>query len=203
MEMAFSEHPVRSVARLTISFFFLLAFFSCREKEMIIEESHGLLPADDINFKNQNGVLLYDHQNFNGTIFTLYPNGDTSALSTFKQGLPHGQWKQFYQGGMITETRYFDHGKKTGDFTRWWESGQVQSLYVFEDDEYHGTCREWNEQGLLVREMNYRKGHEEGMQTWWYDNGKIKSNYRIIEGRRYGLLGTKNCINVSDSIFNN
>jgi hypothetical protein len=41
------------------------------------------------------------------------------------------------------------------------------------------------------------------MQTWWYDNGKVKSNYRIIEGRRFGLLGTKNCINVSDSIFNN
>jgi antitoxin component YwqK of YwqJK toxin-antitoxin module len=49
--------------------------------------------------------------------------------------------------------------------------------------------------------LNYQKGHEEGEQKWWYDNGKIKANYIIKDGRRYGLLGTKNCINVSDSIF--
>jgi antitoxin component YwqK of YwqJK toxin-antitoxin module len=166
-------------------------------------ESTVLLPVDDPKFKNQNGVLLYDGQGFNGTVFSLYPNDDTAALLSYKQGLPHGKWQQFYQGGVKTELRYFDQGKKTGDFTRWWENGNMQILYVFEDDEYQGTCREWNEQGLLVKEMNYKKGHEEGMQTWWYDNGKVKSNYRIIEGRRFGLLGTKNCINVSDSIFNN
>jgi antitoxin component YwqK of YwqJK toxin-antitoxin module len=49
--------------------------------------------------------------------------------------------------------------------------------------------------------MNYKKGHEDGQQQWWYDNGKIKANYIIKNGRRYGLRGTKKCINVSDSIF--
>jgi antitoxin component YwqK of YwqJK toxin-antitoxin module len=203
MEMVFLERRVRSVVRFTFLVFFSCAIFSCTEKTTITEESQVLLPADDQNFKNNNGLLLYDHKNFSGTLYSVYPNGDTSALSSYKQGLPHGKWQQFFQGGSLIELRYFDNGKKTGDFTRWWENGKMQSFYVFEDDEYHGTCREWNIQGMLVREMNYRKGHEEGMQTWWYDNGKIKSNYRIIEGRRYGLLGTKNCINVSDSIFNN
>jgi antitoxin component YwqK of YwqJK toxin-antitoxin module len=55
----------------------------------------------------------------------------------------------------------------------------------------------------LVKQMNYLKGHEEGPQKWWYDNGKIKANYIIQDGRRFGLLGTKNCINVTDSIFKN
>ena len=49
--------------------------------------------------------------------------------------------------------------------------------------------------------MNYVKGHEEGSQKMYYDNGKIRSNYTIIAGRRYGLLGTKNCVNVADSVF--
>jgi len=73
--------------------------------------------------------------------------------------------------------------------------------YQFEDDEYEGTCREWNESGRLITEMNYHRGYESGSQKVWYDNGKIKSNYVMESGRRYGLLGTKNCVNVSDSIF--
>jgi antitoxin component YwqK of YwqJK toxin-antitoxin module len=49
--------------------------------------------------------------------------------------------------------------------------------------------------------MNYVMGHESGAQQQFYTDGKIKANYTIIDGRRYGLLGTKNCVNVSDSIF--
>lgn len=108
--------------------------------------------------------------------------------------------KQIYPSGKIRELRYFENGKKVGDYKTWWENGKLQSHYVFKDDEYEGTCREWNENGILIREMNYHKGHETGSQKQWYDDGKVRSNYVIINGRRYGLLGTKNCINVSDSL---
>ena len=49
--------------------------------------------------------------------------------------------------------------------------------------------------------MSYYKGYESGGQKVWYPNGLIKSNYIMKNGRRYGLLGTKNCINVKDSII--
>jgi antitoxin component YwqK of YwqJK toxin-antitoxin module len=55
--------------------------------------------------------------------------------------------------------------------------------------------------GKLIHLANYKNGQEEGTQKLWYDNGKIRANYVIKNGKRYGLLGTKNCINVSDSIF--
>ena len=77
----------------------------------------------------------------------------------------------------------------------------MQQHYLFSNDEYEGTCREWNEAGRLVKEMNYKAGYEAGSQRSWYDNGRIRANYVIEDGRRYGLLGTKNCVNVSDSIF--
>lgn len=92
---------------------------------------------------------------------------------------------------------------KYDKLTAWWENGNKQLHYFFEADEYTGTCREWNENGLLVKQIHYLSGHEERAQQWWYDNGKIKANYIIKDGRRFGLLGTKNCINVSDSIFKN
>ena len=52
--------------------------------------------------------------------------------------------------------------------------------------------------GLLIEEGNFKEGYEFGVQKTWYLNGKVKSNYIIKNNRRYGLLGTKNCVNVSN-----
>ena len=49
----------------------------------------------------------------------------------------------------------------------------------------------------------YENGYEKGVQKIWWPDGRIKSNYIIKNNRRYGLLGVKNCVNVSDSIFSN
>jgi hypothetical protein len=150
-----------------------------------------------------NGLAQLNHQPFNGTLFTLHPGtADTAAISTYSNGRENGVWKQFYEKGRLKESRTFINGKKTGVYTAWWQNGRKQLEYLFADDEYEGPCREWNADGLLTREMYYKKGHEEGLQRCWYDNGKVKANYSIVNGRRYGLLGTKNCVNVSDSIFN-
>lgn len=69
------------------------------------------------------------------------------------------------------------------------------------NDEYTGDFKEWIASGLLIKHFHYKNGQEDGSQQLFYENGKIKANYVIINGKRYGLLGTKNCKNVSDSIF--
>ncbi|KOY88246.1 hypothetical protein AD998_15880 [bacterium 336/3] len=158
------------------------------------------MPAHLIS--NKNGLAYYENTPFSGTTYTLFPNQkDTSEIFYYLEGKEHGIWKKFYANKQIREKREFKDGKKVGTLFKWWENGKMQMQYVFEDDEYQGTCKEWNDTGMLIKEMNYAKGHEEGSQKWWYDNGKIKSNYIIKNGRRFGLLGTKNCINVTDSIF--
>ena len=55
--------------------------------------------------------------------------------------------------------------------------------------------------GKLIEELNYLYGYENGSQKVWYLNGKIKSNYVIKNSRRFGLLGTKNCVNTSEEVF--
>jgi antitoxin component YwqK of YwqJK toxin-antitoxin module len=161
-----------------------------------------LVSADKL--KSVNGTIYYDDKLFTGTAYSLFPGSkDTAEISSFNNGKEHGTWRRFYESGLKKAQREFNNGNKTGEYLTWWENGKQQLHYQFNNDEYEGVCREWNSEGLLVKEMNYKKGHEEGQQRWWYDNGKIKANYVISDGRRYGLLGTKNCVNVSDSIFKN
>ncbi len=158
--------------------------------------------ATDPAFINLNGIIHYRQQPFIGVVYALYPGTtDTSDIAGYLNGREHGSWKKFYETGRLKELRTFANGKKTGTLSTWWPNGNKQLYYQFSNDEYNGTCREWNEKGSLVKEMNYESGHEAGAQKSWYDNGTTRSNYIIRNGRRYGLLGTKNCINVSDSIF--
>ena len=182
----------------------LIAFCGCHAPEAPVHTSGILLNKNEQSLKMVNGILNANNKPFSGTLFMLFPKTtDTAELATYQDGKEQGEWKQFYPSKKIMEKRYFREGQKTGEYIAWWENGNTRLQYFFLADEYEGTCREWNETGLLTKVMHYKRGHEEGQQQCWYDNGKIKANYIIKDGRRYGLLGTKNCINVSDSIFKN
>jgi antitoxin component YwqK of YwqJK toxin-antitoxin module len=203
MEVDFMVHRVR--LHNSIILILLTGFFACTgsaRKKPAIVVSLRLMNKQEQQLTRQNGLLLVSNTPFSGKLFTLHSNlKDTAAFENYLNGKEVGEWTKYYPSKRIKEKRYFTDGKKTGEYIAWWENGNKQLHYFFNDDEYEGTCREWNEAGFLNRIMNYKKGHENGQQQWWYDNGKIKANYIIKNGRRFGLLGTKNCINVSDSIF--
>jgi len=188
----------------------LVALVGCTVPETPVQQTstlplpEKLLNKDETQLKVVNGLQMENNIPFSGSLFTIFPGtSDTMELTGYLEGKEHGAWKKFYPSKKIKEIRYFENGRKTGKYIAWWENGQKQLDYTFVADEYEGSCKEWNDEGGLTKDMNYKKGHEEGRQQCWYDNGKIKANYIIKDGRRYGLLGTKNCVNVSDSIFKN
>jgi len=196
-------HPAQSVNKIIV--YALLAFLLTRCNSA----GHPVMDVivkinTDTGLRPLNGVMNFGDGPYTGIVYSLYTGTkDTAEIASYKKGKEHGTWKKFYEGGSLQEQREFTDGMKTGEYVAWWENGKERLRYFFKNDEYEGTCREWNTKGLLVKEMNYKNGHEAGAQRWWYDNGKIKANYVITDGRRYGLLGTKNCINVSDSVFKN
>jgi antitoxin component YwqK of YwqJK toxin-antitoxin module len=186
------------------AFVFLLVSFGCQQSSVREEVYHSTIRLDknDSQLRVENGLLLWNNSSFTGTLYSLdQNNADTLSLSSYQSGREHGEWKQFYEGGQLKEKRFFNNGLKAGEYVAWWPNGKKQLHYFFENSEYEGTCREWNNEGTLIKLANYKKGHEEGLQQLWYDNRKVRANYVIKDGRRYGLLGTKNCINVSDSVF--
>jgi antitoxin component YwqK of YwqJK toxin-antitoxin module len=153
--------------------------------------------------KTTKGITYVDAKVFNGVLVALSKTGDTLSRESFLNGREHGLWKKFYENGQPMETRSFAHGKKVGKYLAWWPNGNQKLEYHFSAGEYHGILREWDVDGHLIRVATYENGYEAGAQKVWYPNGKIRSNYVVINGRRFGLLGTKNCVNASDSVFRN
>ena len=106
-----------------------------------------------------------------------------------------------YPNGQLMEYREFRNNMKNGKQIAYWDNGNKRFEYIAKNDVSEGELKEWDFNGKLFHLAHYKNGQEEGVQKLWYENGKIRANYIILQGRRYGLLGTKNCKNVSDSIF--
>ncbi len=109
--------------------------------------------------------------------------------------------KSFYSSGKIREIRHVRNGVRQGLQTAFWENGKKRFEYTAVNDAYEGELKEWAENGQLFHLAHYKNGQEEGVQKMWHQNGKIRSNFVIIHGRRYGLLGTKNCKNSNEKLL--
>jgi antitoxin component YwqK of YwqJK toxin-antitoxin module len=144
-----------------------------------------------------NGLLLNSSVPFTGRIFTLAPdNGDTLEVAGFLHGREHGVWRRYYPGHQLMECRYFSNGIKTDTLLAWWPNGKLKYRYFFRNGEYEGDAQEWTASGFLWKHFHYRNGYEEGSQRLWWDDGRVRANYVVKQGRRYGLIGQKQCRNI-------
>ena len=150
---------------------------------------------------NNNQVLI-DGKRYNGFLYQLYQNQkDTFSVEGYRNGLLNGICKKYYYSGQLMEWRQYTNGAKNGQQISYWENGHKRFEFIAVMDAYEGELKEWSEDGRLFHLGHFKNGHEEGVQKLWYDNGKIRANYVIKNGRRYGLLGTKNCKNSSDPVI--
>ncbi len=194
--------------RFILSVFILLLLSDCSQdssqlnacEHIEIVSVYNLF--DETNCMFHTDTLYHKNKKYSGYMYSLYPNTlDTFSLVAYHDGLQTGISKKWYPSKQLMEIRYFCAGKKNGKQISYWENGNRRFEFTAENDAYEGKLEEWDVNGHLYHLAHYVNGQEEGEQKLWYDNGKIRANYVVIKGKRYGLLGTKNCTNVSDSIF--
>jgi antitoxin component YwqK of YwqJK toxin-antitoxin module len=180
---------------------YILVFLacSCSRNEPQVPKTYYQKSSKEITVLND--VVYLNKVKYSGFLFELYPNRDTISLEGFINGQLSGICKKWYSNKQLMESRVYTTGKKNGKQVAYWENGNKRFEFIAKDDGYEGELSEWTFDGKLIHLAHYIDGQEEGSQKLWYDNGKIRANYVIIKGKRYGLLGTKNCKNVSDSIF--
>ena len=156
--------------------------------------------AADKNFNNHQDTVYYGKHFFTGYRYGLYANGDTAVLQSYFNGVEEGFQRKWYPGKLLSDERFYINGKKEGIHQCWWPDGKQKMYYVAYNDEYSGEFKEWYFTGLLGKDFHYVNGQEEGSEKLWWDNGTIRANYVIRNGKKYGLLGLKTCMNPYDSI---
>ena len=187
------ESPVQLVNRLLL--IVLVFFIGCNPNNRLVVHEES---KDFDGFSKQ---TTYKGDVFSGIVYNTNEDRDTLLIGEYKNGLKHGVWKTFYPNGSLKERRFYKKGLKVGLYEGFYNDGAKNFVFMFKNGEYNGTNSLWTKDGQLIEEFNYKMGREFGSQKVWYLDGKIKSNYIIKNNRRYGLLGTKNCTNVSEEVF--
>jgi antitoxin component YwqK of YwqJK toxin-antitoxin module len=175
----------------------LFLFSACSDKNTI-PEMYTLISTTGILVKNE--VAILNGKKYSGYVYQL-KNKDTVFISGYLKGRLEGVSKKWYPNNFLKEIRHYTKGEKNGKQVSFWENGNKKFEFIAKKDAYEGELKEWTVDGKLFHLANFKNGQEAGTQKLWYADGKIRANYVIINGKRYGLLGTKNCVNVSDSIF--
>jgi len=195
------------ISRLTPGYFLLLLCSACSSKKEIVKEIKIVktVPANYINDKDSNfskhqDTVYYGQRFFTGYQFSLYPGGDTAFVHSYFNGVEEGWQKKWYANKQLAEQRFYINGKKEGVQEGWWPDGKQKFLFETKDDEYSGEFKEWYASGLLGKQFHYINGQEEGSERLWWDNGTVRANYVIRNGKKYGLIGLKTCVNPYDSI---
>jgi antitoxin component YwqK of YwqJK toxin-antitoxin module len=188
----------------------LLVFFacSCKGKEQqtstdkVDRTVYSYIQKTSANLSVNNDVVFVDGKRYSGFIYELDKDKkDTISIDEYNNGLLNGTSKKWYPNKQLMEERFYSKGRKNGKHVSYWQNGNKRFEFFAKDDAYEGELKEWSVDGNLIHLANFKNGQEEGVQKLWYENGKIRANYVMLQGKRYGLLGTKNCRNVSDSIF--
>lgn len=202
---------VISIPRAGLFFMIPALFFSCNKKKQDIQinvpepkiaktvppvyKAHA-----DKDLSKKQDTVFYKQQFFTGYRFALYPTGDTAELQSYFNGVEEGWQKKWYPGHRLQEARFYINGKKEGTHKGWWPDGKEKFSFTADADKYEGEFKEWYSSGLLQKNFHYTNGQEEGSQRLWWDNGSVRANYVIRNGKKYGLIGLKTCVNPYDSI---
>jgi antitoxin component YwqK of YwqJK toxin-antitoxin module len=181
--------------------FFLFACNNSEKKENLNPRAIPkiYIEVNNLGLEKIQDIIFLNGKKFDGYLYEMYTPKDTAFIKSYLNGIEEGVHKSWYPNKQLAEVRIYHLGKKEGTHRAWWKDGKIQTEYQISNDEYTGIFKEWNRDGRLIKFFHYKNGQEDGSQKLYYDNGSFRSNYVIINGRRYGLLGTKNCKNVKNN----
>lgn len=107
-----------------------------------------------------------------------------------------GVLEEFDETGNKSAEYQLINGQRNGISRFWWPGGYLKKEAQYQNGVYHGYVKVYYKEGQLRSWFNYDQGQESGKQQIWKKDGRMKANYEVINGRKYGLTGVKNCVNV-------
>ncbi len=138
--------------------------------------------------KTKKIIRKYYLQNglFHGLYRDFYDNGETKAITSYRQGVIHGKEINYHRNGIIEMIRNFDDGKLNGPFLKYFKNGKLHYRGTNLSGRYHEEYVQYYENGIL----EYRKYYDKGKLTGLYENfdttGLAIKKTEYIQDRKQG-----------------
>ncbi len=119
-----------------------------------------------------------------------YPtNGLLKAKGSF--GAPDekiGEWKYYYNTGILKQTANFKNGKLNGLLENWFTNGVKSSTTNYLDDKINGVETNYYYNGLLLRTTNYKEDKKNGIEKEYNSKGQLLFTANYVDDEKNGLV---------------
>ena len=102
--------------------------------------------------------------------------------------------------GRLASVQAYRNGRKIGTHAAWWPSGAMRMMAQYAGDVYDGEYRTFYETGRPYEVRHYSRGREAGLQQSWTADGVMFLNYEMREGRRYGMVNARPCVQAEGTV---
>lgn len=188
---------------IQVSLLLVILLYSCEADkindgdpliEIVINESA-------INIKSytpkvaQKDRLFYLNDTLYTGVISQFENGKYFGEIHLKDGLFHGEFKEWFPDESLKTLKVYEHGYENGQQKGWHQNQNTSYTYDVINGLKEGVYKEFYPNGALQIERRYSKGEELHNKILNIDGGVI-ANYVKKDGRYYGLLGSSNCVSV-------
>lgn len=98
-----------------------------------------------------------------GVELVWYDNGALMASRPYKNGLPHGPWKQWYENGKVKSLKNYVNGVVDGETWAWHSNGQIAEFNLYDQDT-EIAHKSWISDGIPFYNYVYQDGEKVGMK---------------------------------------
>lgn len=145
------------------------------------------------SFRNNQVVEEYEMVNNvpSGTVHTYnyQPLSDeriTTAEIALRDGKPHGPFKQYNEGGILSTEGTTQNGAPAGELRNYYETGELQSIEHYADGEQAGLQQYYFANGQLSSEYTAGAAGEASPYTAYYPNGKVQTTGLVKNDHTFG-----------------
>lgn len=102
-----------------------------------------------------------------------YDDGGIHSEATWRDGVLHGPFVEYYRGGRRARQGEYRDGEKQGAWTVWFENGASAEEAEFDRGRLHGRFASFWENGNRRAEGRYCQGLQCGRWTAWSEDGTL------------------------------
>ena len=106
--------------------------------------------------------------------------------AVFNKGIPNGSWK-YFKNNVLTEDYTYKEGVLHGAFTEYYANGKKKAERHFLNGKAHGKFVDYASNGKIEREVNYKNGEQDGAEVLYDSEGNVRSTAVYSEGKETGL----------------
>ncbi|MBU1717550.1 MAG: DUF3352 domain-containing protein, partial [Bacteroidetes bacterium] len=136
-------------------------------------------------FENHGFAIRFEEDEIpdDGNYQDMTPDDIVLVEGNISEGKQDGEWKYFYNNGMVKGVVTFSEGIPVGKLTFYYNTGEVLAELEYDDEgNIDEEYREFYTSGSKKAVIRYRRGKTDGKALYYYDNGSVKIEGEFNKG---------------------